>query len=162
MRIFSLFLGPLLGLILFSSQASAALIFEKNQIDLVLATFCNHSSQSIAYTLRDDSFDESLITVRSDAFWAIPSVNRDLNRIDIRFDTESLIASYSATITVNDGTSETELFVNSNVRPLDIYRLIDDPMRSRTYGIQRDGINKGGVVSFDPKPLQTKYLQLVE
>jgi len=63
---------------------------------------------------------------------------------------ESLISSYTATIHVDDGESVSELFINAVVAPLDIYRLLDDPVRPLTYGIQRDGIDNGAIVAFDP------------
>mgnify|MGYP000046387163 CR=1 FL=1 len=143
----------LLSFLLFvfiSGRSFAAISFNQNQVDIVLAPSCNHVPSSIPYTLSDASFDESLITVSSDSVWAIPSVNSELDLIEITFATENLFASYTATITVNDGESVNELFIHANVRPLDIYRLLDDPLRSKTYGIQRDGIHNGSIVAFDP------------
>jgi len=133
-----------------SAPTLAGVTFNQNLADIVLAPSCNHVPISIPYIPAGAPFDESLITVSSDSGWAIPSVNTALDRIEITFATEDLIASYTATISVDDGEAVTELFIHANVRPLDIYRLLDDPLRSKTYGIQRDGIYNGSIIAFDP------------
>lgn len=137
--------------ILFNSTPSfAGITFDKNQVDVVIAPNCNHVPISIPYETSDDLFDESNILVSSDAGWVTPSVNTESDKIDLSFATEGLIASYTATITVDDGENEEELFIHVNVPRLNIYRLVDDPIRSKTYGIQRDGIYNGSIVAFDP------------
>ncbi len=133
-----------------SAPALAGVTFDQNLADIALAPSCNHVPISIPYIPAGTPFDESVITVSSDSGWAIPSVNTALDRIEITFATEDLIASYTATISVDDGETVTELFIHANVRPLDIYRLLDDPLRSKTYGIQRDGIYNGSIIAFDP------------
>lgn len=140
----------LLAFLLASLPAFAGINFSQNQAKIVIAPTCNHIPISIPYLLDDGAFDESSITVESDSNWAIPSVNTESDQIDIAFATENVIASYTATITVNDGESITELFIQSRVPPLDIYRLIDDPLRSKVYGIQRDGVDNGSIIAFDP------------
>jgi len=147
---YALLLLSFLVFVVMSTRSFADISFNQNQIDIVLAPSCKHVPSSIPYTLSDASFDESLITVSSDSSWAIPSVNSELDLIEITFSTADLFASYTATITINDGESVNELFVHANVGPLDIYRLLDDPLRSKTYGIQRDGIHNGSIVAFDP------------
>ncbi len=140
---------PLFGVFL-STPAFSGVSFEKNQAEVSIAPTCKHVPISIPYVIENASFDESSITVSSDSNWLTPSVNSELNRIEATFSTEGLIASYTATIFVNDGENVTELFVHAKVSPLDIYRLLDDPLRSRTYGVQRDGIKRGSVIAFDP------------
>ncbi len=139
-----------LTLFAMSAPALAGVTFSQNLADISLAPSCNHVPISIPYIPAGTPFDESVITVSSDSAWAIPSVNTALDRIEITFATENLIASYTATISVNDGEAVHELFIHANVRPLDIYRLLDDPLRSKTYGIQRDGIYNGSIIAFDP------------
>jgi len=144
---------PFLSLLVFfvvSMPAFAGITFNQNQIEIVIAPTCNHVPISIPYILDEASYDESLIAVSSDSDWAIPSVNSELDRIEVSFSTENLIASYTATISVDDGEKITELFIHSIVPPLEIYRLLDDPLRSITYGIQRDGINRGSIIAYDP------------
>jgi len=135
---------------LMSAPSYAGITFNQNQVEIVLAPTCNHVPVSLSYTPSDASYDESLITVSSDSDWALPSVNTALDRIEISFATDALTASYTATISVDDGATVTELFIHATVPPLDIYRLLDDPLRSKTYGIQRNGIYKGSIIVFDP------------
>lgn len=138
------------ALVGFHSSVFAKISFETNQVELVLAPTCNHVPIHAPYTLDDASFDESLIEVSSDSDWAVPSVNAEANRIEVAFNTKDLIASYTATILVDDGETATELFVHATVSPLNIFRLVDDPLRSVTYGIQRNDIHKGAIIAFDP------------
>jgi len=139
-----------LAFFVMSAPSFAGISFNQNQAEIALAPTCSHVPISLPYIPAEASFDESLITVSSDSDWAIPSVNSALDGIEITFATEDLIASYTATISVDDGEKITELFIHANTSPLDIYRLLDDPLRSKTYGIQRDGIYNGSVIAFDP------------
>ena len=134
---------------LVSVPALAGISFNDNQVRIAIPPVCNHVPVSIPYT-PDVAINESSITVSSDSSWAIPTVNTDADLIEISFATESLIATYTATITVNDGEQTTELFIHANVSALSVYRLLDDPLRSRTYGIHQDGIDKGSIIAFDP------------
>lgn len=143
-------LYTLLTLMVFSTPSIANIAFSTNQAEIVIAPECNHVPISLSYALTNNAFDESLITVSSDSSWAIPSVNTSLDNIEINFSTEDIIASYTATISVNDGENVTDLFISANVSPLNIYRLLDDPLRSITYGIQQDGLNNGSIIAFDP------------
>lgn len=148
-KLYSLFVYFVTCLLL-SAPSIAGISFNQNQTEIVIAPACNHVPINIPYNLDTPTFDESLITVSSDSNWAIPSVDSESNGIQVAFSTKNLIVSYTATISVNDGNTTTELFIHANVGPLDIYRLLDDPLRSKTYGIQRNGINKGSLVAFDP------------
>lgn len=140
---------PLLFLCSLSSLCSAGISFNQNKIDVVFPPSCNHTPINIPYTI-DSPFDESILSVSSDSTWAIPSINSASDSIDVSFQTENLFASYSATISVNDGVNTIELFIQANVPAMSIYRLLDDPIRSKTYGIQKDGTNNGSIIAFDP------------
>ncbi|MFT6407608.1 MAG: fibronectin type 3 domain-containing protein, partial [Arenicella sp.] len=48
------------------------------------------------------------------------------------------------------GEKVTEIFINATVPVLDVFRLLDDPLRSKTYAIQRNGTKNGSIISFDP------------
>lgn len=141
---------PIAALLSISTPSIADITFESNQAEISIPPACNHVPISIPYTPDSGSFDESTISVSSDSAWATPSVNAAEDAIEINFSTGSLFASYTATISVDDGDTVTELFISADVSPLDIYRLLDDPMRSVTYGIHRDGIYNGSIVAFDP------------
>ncbi|MDF1820723.1 MAG: fibronectin type III domain-containing protein [Alcanivoracaceae bacterium] len=143
-------LFPLSALCVLAAPAMAGVSFSTNQVDVSIAPSCNHVPVSLPYQTSGPGYDESQIQVSSDAAWATPSVNSTDDVIEISFSTDQLIASYTATISVNDGEQVTELFINANVSPLDVYRLLDDPLRSRTYGIHRDGTDAGAVIAFDP------------
>ncbi len=143
----SLFLAALFSI---SLPSIAGITFESNQAEISIPPACNHVPISIGYTPDSASFDESTISVSSDSAWAIPSVNAAEDAIKISFSTESLFSSYTATVSVSDGDSVTELFISADVSALDIYRLTDDPMRSVTYGIHRDGTDNGSIIAFDP------------
>ena len=136
---------------LLTSHASLASIsFDQNQFEVVFPPTCDHTPISFPYSLDDIGFDEAQISVESDSDWAIASVNTDSNQIEISFDNKDLIASYTATVTVTHGDTTTDLFVQATVPALDIYRLVDDPVRSVTYGIATNGIGKGSILAFDP------------
>ncbi len=139
-----------LGGVVIAAPSFAGVSLNQNQVEIVIAPTCNHVPINVPYTLAEENYDESLIQLSSDSSWATPTINSALDLIEINFDTESLIASYTATISIDDGEKVTELFVQATVPPLDIYRLLDDPLRSKTYGIQRDGIYSGSIVAFDP------------
>jgi len=133
-----------------SATSFAGVSFNEEQVDLVIAPTCNHVPINIPYTFVEGSTAGSSMQVNSDSNWVMPVINTALNRIDVTFSTEDFIASYTAKILVNDGESITELLITATVPPLDIYRLIDDPLRSKTYGIQRNGTSKGSIIAFDP------------
>ncbi|TMO80741.1 hypothetical protein CWC15_21815, partial [Pseudoalteromonas spongiae] len=130
--------------------AFANITFVENQTEIKLTPQCNHVPISIPYLLDNVNVDESQISVTSDSNWATPVVNQARNQIDISFDTSELISSYTATISVNDGDKVTDLFIDATTSPLNIIRLVDDPMRSITYGIQQNGMDNGSIIAFDP------------
>lgn len=132
------------------STVNAGITLNQNTVELSLAPACDHVPLYVPYEVSVGAFDESSIMVSSDSSWVTPSVNTELDRIDLNFSTGSLLASYTAIITVDDGDNVTELSINASVSPLDIYRLLDDPLRSKAYGIQRNGIDNGSIVTFDP------------
>jgi len=138
------------ALLVFSVPAMAGITFEKNQFEIVSAPSCNHIPITIPYNVSDLSFNESNITVNSDSNWATPSVNSEQNQIEISFSMEELFASYTATISVDDGSQVNELFIDLTMPAMDIYRLLDDPLRSKTYGILKNGEDSGSIIAFDP------------
>ena len=91
-----------IALILTSSPSFAGIVVSKNQVDITLAPTCSHVPIYIPYTTSNEFYDESLITVSSDSNWADATVLSQSNQIEITFDTKNLIASYTATISIND------------------------------------------------------------
>ncbi len=133
-----------------SPFALADISFSQNQQEVVFPPYCDHVPISFLYTVDNTGFDESLITVNSDSDWAIATVDTEQNTVNISFDNSDLIASYTATISVSHGDETTELFVQATVPAMEVYRLVDDPTRPLTYGIQKNGIDNGSIFSFDP------------
>lgn len=122
--------------------------FDNTQI-VEIAPGYDHQSMSIPYVLVGN-VDDSLLTVESDAPWANPVINTNADTIDISFSTEDLISSYTATVTVSGGSVTKELFISANLSPLNIFKLVDDPVRSKVYGIHRNGLDEGAIIAFDP------------
>ena len=102
LHLFTLFVFSAWLFLFLSGPAFAGITFNENQAEIVIAPECNHVPISIPYVPDPAPFDESTITVYSDSSWAIPSVNTDQDSIEISFLTENLIASYTATISVDD------------------------------------------------------------
>jgi hypothetical protein len=91
------------------------------------------------------------LTVSSDATWVSPSVPAGGTEIVLSFSTAELVnARYTATVTVTDGQTTNIVFVSAAVAPLNVFRLADDPYRSRMYGVHLNGLEAGAVVVIDP------------
>jgi hypothetical protein len=89
--------------------------------------------------------------VSSDSAWVIPSVDSVNKEIVLEFSAGELVnAYYSATITASSGGETVQCFVRAHVSPLNIFKLKDDPRRSRTYGIQQNHLESGAIVILDP------------
>ncbi len=157
LRLFSSLLAG--SFAVFSLPSMANITFEKNQFEVVSAPSCNHVPIVIPFTSDNANFDSSSLIVSSDSNWATPTVNTEKNQIEVAFSTEDLFASYSATLSVNDGTKVVELFVDLTMPAMDIYRLVDDPIRSKTYGILKNGTEAGSIIAFDP--VEEKLLSCV-
>jgi hypothetical protein len=121
-----------------------------SQVDLSVAAGCNHLPVTVAVTPAGPGFDSSLLQVASDAPWVTPSVNA-AGKLVLAFATSTLTnASSTATITATHGSDTATLYVTAAVSPLNIFKLLDDPGRSRTYGLQTPGIAPGAVLILDP------------
>jgi DNA-binding beta-propeller fold protein YncE len=78
----------------------------------------------------------------------------------LTFSTQGLVAaSNDATVAITRGASSLFLSVKAQVSAASIVGLVDDPIRSRTYGLHRNGLGLGALVVFDP--LQESYLGCV-
>lgn len=90
------------------------------------------------------------LQVTSDLAWAVPSVDPASGGISVQLKTRDLLTSSTATLTISSGSQSTSIFLSANIAPLNVFRLLDDPYRSLTYGIQLDGANAGAVFTYDP------------
>jgi hypothetical protein len=127
------------------------------QIDISVAPAFNHEPVRISIVTNVPGLSVSNLVVSSDAAWVAPSVDPAASKLILSFATANLInQSYTATITASLGGQTNTLFVRAFVSPLNIFKLKDDPLRSRTYGIQQNGLAIGSVVVLDP--VTTNYL----
>ena len=127
----------------------------QNQLNLALVAGINHLPVSVP--IISANFNLANLTVSSDSSWVMPSVDTAGSALDLVFTTANLThSSYTATITVSGGGQSHTLLVQASLSTLNVIALRDDPTRSRTYGIQQNGLTTGGVVVFDP--IQGTYL----
>src|SRR5215204_2774742 len=131
-----------------------------NQVEIVVAPGFNHTPSEVTVVTNIGGLNLANMSVSSDSAWVTPSVNAAGSRIVLQFVSSNLVNSlYTATITAGLGGQTNSFFVKAYVSPLNIFRLKDDPLRSRTYGIQQNGLNLGSVVVLDP--ITTNYLNNV-
>lgn len=122
-----------------------------NQINIALAPGFDHATMQLGITPVGTGFDNALLQAASDSAWVSPSVDTTSGKLLLSFSTASLTAaSYSATITLTQGTDSQTLFVSATGAALSVFKLIDDPYRSRVYGLSQQGLNLGSVVVLDP------------
>lgn len=96
-------------------------------------------------------FNYAALTVSSDAAWMTPGVDTATGVITLTFQTSTLSSpSYAGTVTVKSGSDTRSLAVNATRTALNIFKIIDDPTRSRAYATHQNGVNQGAVVILDP------------
>ncbi len=129
----------------------------QTQIAIAVTPSANHQPLRVPIVAGPGGLSLVGVTVKSDSLWVTPTLDTAGNALVLTFATTGLVnASYTATITLSDGTHSSQVFVNAAVSALNIVSLLDDPTRSRTYGIQQVGLNLGSIVIFDP--IQQTYV----
>jgi hypothetical protein len=150
MRAFILFLvgsSLLSGLNVFAQPFTLA----SNQTNIALAPGFNHAAIQVGITPGGTGFNYALLQAASNSAWVSPSVDSASGSLRLSFSTAALTAaSYSATITLTHGTDSQTLLVSATGAALSVFKLIDDPFRSRVYGLSQQGLNLGSVVVLDP------------
>ena len=107
----------------------------------------NHVDLNVPISGTAAGFDFSTVTATSDAAWVTPSVDSATSSVALTFQTAGLTNSLNtATITVSQGGTVDTFFVKAEVGPFNVVKLEDDPVRSRTYGIHQNGLNRGALV----------------
>ncbi len=97
------------------------------------------------------SFDFGAVTVSDNASWLAATLDATTGELVLTFQTAGLVnASSPAVVTVRSGGVTRTLAVTAAAAPLKLVRLVDDPVRSRMYGVQQNGANTGAIVVFDP------------
>ncbi|MEX2380800.1 MAG: BACON domain-containing carbohydrate-binding protein, partial [Opitutales bacterium] len=123
----------------------------QSQVEIAIAPSYNHAPVEVAVIGNAPDLDFNELTVTSDASWVTPAVDAAGPEIRLSFTTANLTNSaYTATITASLGGESDTFFVKAYVSPMNIFKLKDDPLRSRAYGIQTNGLSLGSVVVFDP------------
>jgi streptogramin lyase len=125
-------------------------------LDISATPGMNHFPAAVPITA-PSGYDYSLLSASSDSSWVTPSIDAVGGRVLYSFATSALVnRTYTATITVTDGTNSRQTFVRATVSLPNIIALKSDPTRVRVYGVQQDGVNQGSVVVYDP--LRQVYL----
>lgn len=147
--------SPLLYLVfsIGSLMRSEASVFDlgASSLPVVLVPGFNHADVFLPITGTAGGFDFSTLQVTSDSAWVTPQVEVANQRVVLRFTTSSLTnSSYTATISATHGANTDTVFVNATLGVRNIFKLLDDPVRSRMYGIQLNGVNRGAIAVIDP------------
>lgn len=139
----------LANLFALSASAAVAARFATNQLELVVLPGFNHLPQTLTVTSNNAVYRGEL-TVTSDSSWARPIWNGAEGRVELTFDTANFVASQTATIRIQTAEGTHDAFVHGTVVPLNILKFIDDPARSRVYGVHASGLQQGAVAVIDP------------
>ncbi|MGV3531824.1 MAG: Ig-like domain-containing protein, partial [Chthoniobacteraceae bacterium] len=126
-------------------------VIDPSQLNIVVPPEFRHAEQRVPISGTAPGFDFSTLSVTSDASWVLPSINGQTRELVLTYQTADLIASSStATISVTGGGTNDSLSVKASLAPLNVITLVDDPVRSRMYGIQQNGIQAGALIVLDP------------
>jgi hypothetical protein len=132
---------------------SEAAVFDlgASSLPVVLVPGFNHADVFLPITGTAGGFDFSTLQVTSDSAWVTPQVEVANQRVVLHFTTSALTNStYTATISATHGANTDSVFVNATLGVRNIFKLMDDPVRSRMYGIQLNGVNRGAIAVIDP------------
>lgn len=135
--------------LLSGSVASAAGTFSlgTTRIEIAVPSLLNHMPVRLPIT---HSVSLSGMSVSSNSSWVIPTINLATDELVLTFATTGQTGpDFPATVSLTDGTTTIQVSVNVIFSPVNIVRLIDDPARSRTYGLQQYGDDPGCIVIFD-------------
>jgi hypothetical protein len=119
-------------------------------LDLAVPAGYNHLPLRLPVT-RGAGVSTSGFTVSSTASWVEPAFDGNSSELVLNFSTAGLVAaSSSATVRINKDGQAIDLVVRALVSPVQVTKLIDDPARSRVYGVHQNGVGLGALVVFDP------------
>lgn len=83
--------------------------------------------------------------------WVTAAIDRSTDELVLTFTTAGQTGpNFPATVSLTDGSATVQLTVKVYFSPLNIVRLIDDPVRSRMYGLHQYGTGLGTLVIYDP------------
>jgi hypothetical protein len=151
-RVSRLFVGLALALAgVLGAKGAQSFHLSTSQTEVVVPSGVNPLPTRIPLLAGTAGLNLAGVTTTSDANWVVPTVDAANTAIRLSFAAAGLpVGSYTATITVSDGGSSEQFFVKAAVSTLSVVALVDDPKRSRTYGLHQNGLNLGALVVFDP------------
>jgi hypothetical protein len=123
----------------------------QSSLKLAAVPAYNQAPVRIAISPALAEFDVTQLSATDNASWLDVAIDRSTRELVLTFRTASLVsASNSATVTVTNSTVSRSLQITAAAAPLSLATLLDDPTRSRMYGVQQNGEATGAVVVFDP------------
>ncbi|MGH8046607.1 MAG: hypothetical protein ACREKL_05135, partial [Chthoniobacterales bacterium] len=122
-------------------------------VEVIVPVGVNHAEVRVALSLDNPELIQNA-TVLGTSDWVKPSLSRNTSEIVLTFNTSKLAAgNYTTLIQVSDSVETKPLTVNLHVQTMSVTKLLDDPMRSRTYAIHYGGRAvppNGAVIVYDP------------
>lgn len=145
-----LFIALLLILCGPSHAGAQAFSFASNKVDVVVASPFTPLPLAILVKSSTPGFSVTNLQITSDSSWVSPTPG-EAGTLVLRFATSNLVnQSYTATLTARSATHTNTLYVRAFVSLLNVTRLMDDPWRSRTYGVHQNGSALGALVVLNP------------
>ena len=135
------------------AAASTAYDFTLGRSSLTIAAVPTYNQAPVRVAIAPAlaEFDVNQLTATDNASWLDVAIDRSTLELVLTFRTASLVsATNSATVTVANSVVSKTLQIAAAAAPLSVAALLDDPTRSRMYGVQQNGESIGAVVVFDP------------
>lgn len=121
-----------------------------SQLDVGVVRGTNHYPIRLPVTC-DPGVDPATIVVSSDVSWVTPTLDAVHSEVVLDFSVQGLAsATASGKVTLSRGASSAAITIDATIAPMNLVALVDDPVRSRTYGLHRNGNSPGALVVFDP------------
>lgn len=131
-----------------------------SRLEIVAINGFNHVPLRVAISGNGPEFQVANATVMSDARWVLPSIDVEAGEIVLSFVTSNLVSTTNvANVEVSDASGTSSIVVEAVMTPLTVVKLLDDPLRSRTYAIHRTDTNSAGaLVVIDPSAADTNFV----
>jgi hypothetical protein len=152
LRVGRLFVGLTLALAsVLVAQAAQSFHLSTSQLEVVVPSGIDPLPVRVPVAAGTVGLTLAEVTATSDANWVVPVVDAANSGLRLSFAAANLpVGTYTATVTVSDGAGSEQLFVKAVASTLSVVALVDDPKRSRTYGLHQNGLGLGALIVFDP------------
>ena len=137
-----------------------ALTFRETQVELLMHGGIPHADRLMPVFTNDVPYGGPL-TVQSDVSWVTPSWDAQAKSIVLKFSTAQPLQTETATIRAVIPGKTNAFYVQAALAPLQIVRMIADPLRPRVYALHQSGVGKGSLIVLDSrngKPLMSQTL----